>query len=90
VERVNSSMMPLIPCKNLCKCYNVSPPSTTIREKVQSLKVTTKSYLPCDHKDITVIQPVSFHLTVYRHISQESKRKSFSNTLPMALKTEKD
>jgi hypothetical protein len=23
----------LIPCKNLCKCYNVPPPSTTIKEK---------------------------------------------------------
>jgi hypothetical protein len=27
---VNSSMICLIHCKNLCKCYSVLPPSTTI------------------------------------------------------------
>jgi hypothetical protein len=30
VEGVNSSMIYLMHCKNLCKCYNVSSPSTTI------------------------------------------------------------
>jgi hypothetical protein len=30
VEEVNSSMIYLIHCKNFCKCFNVSPPSTTI------------------------------------------------------------
>jgi hypothetical protein len=32
-EGVNSSMIYLIHCKNLCKCHNVPPPSTTIKEK---------------------------------------------------------
>jgi hypothetical protein len=32
-EGVNSSMIYLIHCKNLCKCYNVSPPSTAIIKK---------------------------------------------------------
>jgi hypothetical protein len=31
VEGVNSHMMYLIHCKNLCKCYNVPSPSTTIK-----------------------------------------------------------
>jgi hypothetical protein len=31
VEGLNSSMKQLIHCKNLCKCYNVPPPSTTGR-----------------------------------------------------------
>jgi predicted transposase YdaD len=31
-ERVNSSMMYLIHCKNLGKCYHVSLPTTTIKE----------------------------------------------------------
>jgi hypothetical protein len=29
--RVNSSMIYLIHCKNLCKCHNVPPPSATIK-----------------------------------------------------------
>jgi hypothetical protein len=29
---VNSSMIYLIHCKNLCKCYSVPPPSTTIKK----------------------------------------------------------
>jgi hypothetical protein len=29
---VNSSMIYLICCKNLCKCHNVPPPSTTIKK----------------------------------------------------------
>jgi hypothetical protein len=33
VEGVNSSMIYLMHCKNLCKCYNVPPPSTTIKKK---------------------------------------------------------
>jgi hypothetical protein len=33
VEGVNSSMIYLIQCKNLCKCHNVPPPSTTIKKK---------------------------------------------------------
>jgi hypothetical protein len=32
VEGVNSSMIYLIYCKNLCKCYNVPPPSTAIKK----------------------------------------------------------
>jgi hypothetical protein len=30
VEEVNSNLIYLINCKNLCKCYNVLPPNTTI------------------------------------------------------------
>jgi hypothetical protein len=30
-ERVNSSMIYLIYCKNFCKCHNVLPPSTAIK-----------------------------------------------------------
>jgi hypothetical protein len=30
VKGVNSSMMH---CKNICKCHNISSPSTTIKEK---------------------------------------------------------
>jgi hypothetical protein len=30
---MNSSMIHLIHCKNLCKCHNVRPPNTTIKEK---------------------------------------------------------
>jgi hypothetical protein len=33
VEGVNSSMIQLIHCKNLCKCHNVPPLSTTIKGK---------------------------------------------------------
>jgi hypothetical protein len=32
-EGVNSSMIYLIQCKNFCKCHNVPPPSTTIKNK---------------------------------------------------------
>jgi hypothetical protein len=34
VEGVNSCMMYLIHCKNLCKCYNVSTPSMTIKKLI--------------------------------------------------------
>jgi hypothetical protein len=33
VEGVNSNMICLIHYKNLCKCYNVAPPSETIKNK---------------------------------------------------------
>jgi hypothetical protein len=33
MEGVNSIMTNLIHCKNLSKCHNVLPPSTTIKEK---------------------------------------------------------
>jgi hypothetical protein len=32
VEGVNLSMIYLIYCKNFCKCHNVPPSSTTIKE----------------------------------------------------------
>jgi hypothetical protein len=32
VEGVNLSMIYLIHCKKLCKCYNVPPPSTTVKK----------------------------------------------------------
>jgi hypothetical protein len=33
VQGVNSSMIYLIYCKNICKCYNVLPPRMTIKLK---------------------------------------------------------
>jgi hypothetical protein len=35
---VNSNMIYLIHCKNLCKCHNVLPSSTTIKEKMDGLQ----------------------------------------------------
>jgi hypothetical protein len=35
MEGVNSSKTYLIHCKNLCKSYNVPPPSTTIKNKIK-------------------------------------------------------
>jgi hypothetical protein len=32
-EEVSSCVIYLIHCKNLCKCHNVTPPITTIKEK---------------------------------------------------------
>jgi hypothetical protein len=32
-EELNSSVIYLTHCKNLCKCHNVPLPSTTIKEK---------------------------------------------------------
>jgi hypothetical protein len=43
VEGVNSSMIYLIHCKNLCKCYNVPPPSTTTT-KVPKVNLTQRSF----------------------------------------------
>jgi hypothetical protein len=33
VEEVNSCMIYLIHCKNLCKCHNIPTPSTIIKEE---------------------------------------------------------
>jgi hypothetical protein len=59
--RVNSSMMYLIHCKNLCKCYNVPPPTTMIKKK----KDTQKRF-SCDstvgkhtHLNKSSVQPCS-------------------------------
>jgi hypothetical protein len=35
VEWVNSSMVYLIYCKNICKCHNQPLPSTTIKNKTK-------------------------------------------------------
>jgi hypothetical protein len=32
VEKVNSCMISLIYCNNLCKCHNIPPPITTIKK----------------------------------------------------------
>jgi hypothetical protein len=32
LEGVNSSIIYFIYCKNLCKCYNVPPPSITVKK----------------------------------------------------------
>jgi hypothetical protein len=42
VEGVNSSMIYLIHCKNLCKCYNVPPPSRTIKKVLKQKKKEKK------------------------------------------------
>jgi hypothetical protein len=41
VEGVNSNMIYLVHCKNLskCKCHNVLPPSTSIKEKKELFSV---------------------------------------------------
>jgi hypothetical protein len=38
VEEVNSRMIYLLYCKNLCKCLNVSLPSTTKKLKESKMK----------------------------------------------------
>jgi hypothetical protein len=43
VEGVNSSMIYLIHCKNLCKCHNVPPPAQK-RKKTFLLKIIHYSY----------------------------------------------
>jgi hypothetical protein len=62
MERVNSSMIHLIHSKNLCKCHNVPPPSTTIKifSKSEYLEKTSFAFshnkvhqdtnLPSTHK----------------------------------------
>jgi hypothetical protein len=37
VEGINSNMIYLIYFENFCKCHNVPPPSTTIKEKNKNL-----------------------------------------------------
>jgi hypothetical protein len=43
--RVNPSMIYLIHCKNLCKCYSVPLPSTTIKRKTNLTSPTPMVYL---------------------------------------------
>jgi hypothetical protein len=38
VKGVNSSVMYLIHCKNLCKCHNVLPTCATVKEKIKQRK----------------------------------------------------
>jgi hypothetical protein len=35
-DGVNSNMICVIHCKNLCKCHNVCTPNTTIKGKIMS------------------------------------------------------
>jgi hypothetical protein len=44
VDGVNSSMIYLIHCKNLCKCYNVSLPSTAIKKKYKKQSTREDSH----------------------------------------------
>jgi hypothetical protein len=41
---VNSSIIYLIYCKNFCKCYYVSPPSTTVKERLTEGSSVSRSY----------------------------------------------
>jgi hypothetical protein len=43
VEEVNSCMIYLIHCKNLCECHNVPPSITTIKKK-SSIKLYTHTH----------------------------------------------
>jgi hypothetical protein len=45
MEGVNSNMIYLIHCKNLCKCHNVPPHSTTIKEKTMLVRIQEKGTL---------------------------------------------
>jgi hypothetical protein len=38
IEKVNSCMIYLIHCKNLCKCHKVASTSTTIKETKRNIK----------------------------------------------------
>jgi hypothetical protein len=38
-DRVNSSMIYLIHCKNFYKCHKVPPPSTTIKKKKKEKRI---------------------------------------------------
>jgi hypothetical protein len=42
-DEMNSSMIYLIYCKNICKCHNVPPPSTTIKKEKKFFKKTLSS-----------------------------------------------
>jgi hypothetical protein len=44
-EKGNSSMIYLVYCKNLFKCYNVPTPSTTIKEKLEKKDFYIHSYI---------------------------------------------
>jgi hypothetical protein len=48
VERVNSSMVYLIHCKNICKCHNVPSLSTIIKKKSKKNKASENMYLDLD------------------------------------------
>jgi hypothetical protein len=52
MEGVNSSMIYLIYCKNICKCYNVSPPSITIK-KTKTEQKKKEYILPSEGKKKT-------------------------------------
>jgi hypothetical protein len=60
VEGVNSSMIYLIHCKNICKCYNVFTPSTT---KTQMGKKDV-----CDLRIILVLDMFPFTIFFPKHL----------------------
>jgi hypothetical protein len=45
VEGVNSCVIYLIHCNNLCKCHNVPLPSTTLKRKKRKAPSEKKSYI---------------------------------------------
>jgi hypothetical protein len=42
VDRVNSSVIYLLYCNNFCKCYNVPPLNTTLKEKIKVISTFKK------------------------------------------------
>jgi hypothetical protein len=44
-EGVNSNMVYLIHCENLCKCHNTPPPSKTIKGRKENLLTVLKKYM---------------------------------------------
>jgi hypothetical protein len=57
VEEVNSCMIYLIHCKNLCKCHNVPAHIKTIKEKNDKLaisKLSRNNSNLSNHKDIII------------------------------------
>jgi hypothetical protein len=50
VEGMNSNIINLIYCKNFCKCHNVSPSSTTMKnekeKKIKTMKIKESADIP--------------------------------------------
>jgi hypothetical protein len=51
MEGANSSMMHIIYCKNVCKEYNLPPPTKTIKQKISSVPSITSNSHFTDRRD---------------------------------------
>jgi hypothetical protein len=57
VEGVNSSIISLIHCNKLCKCYNVPPPSTIKKKWGRNGALSIQKFVnPLNLKFISVLQ----------------------------------